>query len=56
MIITRSDIRGERAERIEGGLVAPLDLLFHVFVYHVHGYVTWSLVHNLATAFPSSFG
>lgn len=56
VVVARSDIGGQRPKRVEGSFVAPFELLLHVLVYHVHGHVTRAFVHDLAAAFPGSFG
>ena len=52
VIVTRCDIRRERAERIEGGFSAPFELLFHVLFDEMHRHVTRSFVHHLDIVFP----
>ena len=56
MVIARCDVGGEGAKRVEGGFMAPLKLLCHVFLDHVHRYMAGTFVHHLAAFGPSSFG
>ncbi len=56
VIIPRGDVRGEGPEGVEGGLVAPLKLLGHVLLDHVHGDVAGAFVHDLHALGPSALG
>ena len=56
VVVTRRDVGGEWSEGVEGGFVAPLDLLLHVFLNEVHGNVAGAFVHDLASFFPSAGG
>jgi hypothetical protein len=39
VVVAGRDVGGERAERVERRFAAPLELLGHVFLDHVHGQV-----------------
>ena len=54
VVVARSDIRRERPERVKWSLMAPFKLLRHVFLNHVHGHVTRTLVHDLHPLGPSA--
>ena len=56
VIVAGGDVRGQRAKRVERSLVAPLKLLGHVFVDHVHGDVAGAFVHHLHAVFPRTPG
>jgi hypothetical protein len=43
-------------EGVEGGLVAPFELLGHVFLDHVHGDVAGAFVHDLDAFGPGALG
>lgn len=47
MVVPRGDVRGEGAECVEGGLVAPVELVAHVLGDLVERHVSWALVHDL---------
>ena len=54
VVVAGSDVGGERSERVEGGFVAPLELLLHVFLDEVQGDVAGAFVHDLAALGPGS--
>ena len=56
MIVPRGNVGGERAQGIEGRLVAVLELLGHVALDHVHGHVAGALDHHLHVVFPGDLG
>ncbi len=56
VVVAGGDVGGEGAEGVEGSLVAPLELLGHVFLDHVHGDVAGTFVHDLATFGPGAGG
>ena len=56
VVIARGDVGGERSERVERGLVAPLQLLVHVLLDHVHRHVAGAFVHDLHAALPGAGG
>ncbi len=47
VVVAWSDIRRERSQRVEGGLVADCELPGHVLLDEVHGDVAWPLEHHL---------
>ncbi len=47
---------GERSERVERRFAAPLELLGHVFLDHVHGHVARAFVHHLNAFGPRAAG
>ena len=56
VIVAGGDVGGQWPEGIEGGFVAPLDLLLHVFLNEVQGNVAGAFVHDLAAFFPGTGG
>ena len=56
MIVAGGDVSGERPERIEGRLVAVLQLLIHVGLDLVHGHVARPLDHGLHAVAPGHLG
>ena len=56
VVVAGRDVGGERAERVERRFVAPLELLGHVFLDHVHGHVAGAFVHDLHAFGPGAFG
>ncbi len=56
VVVRRSDVGGERPEGVKRSLVAPLQLLRHVFLNHVHGNMARPLVHHLHPAVPGAPG
>ena len=56
VVVAGGDIGGEGPEGVEGGFVAPFELLGHVFLDHVHGDVAGAFVHDLDAFGPSAFG
>ena len=56
VIISRGDIRGQRSQGVKGRLVTPLQLLLHVFLNHMHGDMTRSLIHHLHSPLPRPLG
>ena len=47
VVIGRGNVSGEGAKGVEGGLIAPLQLLGHVLWDFLHGHMAWALVHDL---------
>ena len=56
VIVAGGDVGRERAEGVEWRLVAPLELLGHIVVYHVHRYMTRAFVHHLHAKLPGASG
>ena len=56
VVVAGGDVGGERAERVEWRFVAPLELLRHVFLDHVHGDMAGAFVHDLDAFRPGAFG
>lgn len=56
VVVAGCDVGGERPKGVEGGLVAPFELLGHVFLDHVHGDVAGAFVHDLDAFGPSALG
>src|SRR5262245_30209876 len=56
VIIAGRDVRRERSERIEGGLITFLELLFHVDLDQMHGDVPRSFDHDLHIVAPGNPG
>ena len=56
VVVAWGDVGGEGAERVERGLVAPLELLGHVLFDHVHRDMARTLVHDLDPFGPGSLG
>eukprot|EP00968_Pinguiococcus_pyrenoidosus_P014072 scaffold1280_cov246-Pinguiococcus_pyrenoidosus.AAC.14 len=56
VVIARGDVRGERPERVERGLVAPVELVAHVLGDLVERDVARSLVHHLHVLLPRPLG
>ena len=56
VVVAGGDVGGERPESVEGGLVAPFELLGHVFLDHVHGDVSGAFVHDLDAFGPGALG
>ena len=54
VVIAGGDVGGEGSEGVEGGLVAPLELLGHVFLDQVHGDVAGAFVHDLHAFGPGA--
>ncbi|CAI8357841.1 MAG: Uncharacterised protein [Cyanobium sp. ARS6] len=54
MVITRCDVRHQRAENIERCLVALLHLFFHVELDLIHRHVAWTLNHHLNVFLPGT--
>ena len=52
MVVPGRHVRRERAEGVEGRLVAPCQLLLHVLPDEVHGDVARALVHDLHPVLP----
>ena len=52
VIVAGRDVGRERAERVERRFVAPLELLLHVLLDHVHGDVARAFVHHLHVLRP----
>jgi hypothetical protein len=52
VVISGSDVRRERAERVEGGFSALAKLLVHVHLDLVHRHMAGSLDHDLAALIP----
>ena len=56
VVVAGRDVGGERSERVERRFAAPLELLDHVFLDHVHGHVARALVHHLHAFGPRAPG
>ena len=56
MVVTRSDVGDERAERIERRLFADLELAFHVLLDEVHRNVTRAFDDRLDVVLPGDLG
>ena len=56
VIVARSDVGGEWPKSVEGSLVAPIDLLLHVFFDELHGNVAGAFVHDLTALGPGARG
>ncbi len=56
VIVARRDIGGQRTKRVEGRLVATLQLLVHVLFDLVHGHVARTFDHHLTVLGPSDLG
>ena len=56
VVVAGGDVGGEGPEGVEGGFVAPLELLGHVFLDHVHGHVAGAFVHDLHALGPGAVG
>ena len=56
MIVAGCDVRDQRAQRVERGLVAPLLLLLDVHLKLVHRHVARPFDHHLAAALPGPRG
>ena len=52
VVVAGGDVGGQWPEGVEGGFVAPFELLGHVFLDHVHGDVAGAFVHDLARPWP----
>ena len=52
VVVARGDVGGQRAKRIEGGLVAAFELLVHVLLDELHGDVSGALDHGLHIVLP----
>jgi hypothetical protein len=48
-VVAGRDVGRERAQGVEGSLVAPLELLLHVLGDQVERHVAWPLGHDLDT-------
>ena len=56
VVVAGGDVGRQRAKRVEGSLVAPLELLGHVVVDHVHRNVAGAFVHHLDAKLPGAPG
>ena len=56
VVVAGGDVGGQWSEGVEGGFVAPLELLGHVFLDHVHRDVAGAFVHDLAALGPGTGG
>src|SRR4051812_10345182 len=52
MIITRRNIRGQRPQRIKRRLMTFLQLLIHILLDQMHGYMSGPFDDDLAIMFP----
>ena len=52
VVVTRCDVRGQRAEGVERRLVAAFELLVHVLLDELHGHVARALDHGLHIVLP----
>ena len=56
VVIAWRDVGRQRPERIEGRLLAFLELFFHVHLDHMHRYVAGSFDHDLHVMLPGDLG
>ena len=56
VVIARSDIRGQRPQRIEGRFLAFLQLLLHVLLNQMHRHMAWTFDHHLDVMLPGDLG
>ena len=56
VVVARGDVGREGSERVERRLVAPLQLLIHVLLDHVHRHVARAFVHDLHATIPGARG
>ena len=56
VVVAGGHVGGQGSERVEGRFVAPLQLLVHVLLDHVHGHMARALVHHLHAHFPRAVG
>src|SRR5690606_11210715 len=56
VVIAGRDVGGQRAEGVEGRLVAVLQLLVHVLLDLVHRHMAGALDHHLAAVVPGDLG
>ena len=56
VVVAGGDVGRQRAKCVERCLVAPLQLLGHVVVDHVHWHVAGAFVHDLHAVFPRAAG
>ena len=56
VVIARGDVGRKGPERIERCLMAPLQLLIHVLLDHVHRHVAGAFIHDLHPAIPGPRG
>ena len=56
VVVAWGDVGRERSQRVERRLVAPLELLVHVLLDHVHRHMARAFVHDLHTTIPSARG
>ena len=56
VVVAGHDVGGERPERVERRFAAPLELLRHVFLDHVHRHVARAFVHYLHAFGPCALG
>ena len=55
MVVSRSDVRDQRTERVERCIMAFFDLTFHILFYFVHGHVSRTFDECLHILFPSTY-
>ena len=56
VVVAGRDVGRERPERVERRFAAPLELLVHVLLDHVHGDVAGAFVHHLHAVAPRALG
>ncbi|SSW71626.1 hypothetical protein AVE30378_04655 [Achromobacter veterisilvae] len=56
VVVARSDVGGQRAQRVERRLVAVLQLQFHVLLDHLHRHVAGAFDHDLHVVLPCHLG
>ena len=56
MVIARRNIGCQRAQCIEGGFAADLELLVHIGLDLVHGHMAWAFNHHLDIMLPGNLG
>src|SRR6202035_3879606 len=56
VVVAGGDVGGQRAQGVEGGLAAGLELFLHVDLDEVHGDVAGALDHHLHVVLPGHLG
>ena len=56
VVVAGGDVGDQGAEGVEGGFVAVLQLLVHIFLDELHGYMARPFDHHLDVVFPGDFG
>ena len=55
MVVARRDVGDQRPEGVERGFLAVFELLVHVFLDFVHGYMAGAFDEHLHIVFPGPF-